>query len=91
MAIYYTAGPRRFSTVVMDGSNDDVVHDIIHVVRTLIKGRGRFCSCMPVDEGRLTMFTIDVFTTKTVYNELEREISRRYPGLCMFDPPMVVG
>lgn len=90
MAIHYVAYPRRFSTVVMDASNDDVVHDIIEITRGLLKGRGRLCSVMPFGENQLTMCEIEVYTTKSIYNMLEREISRRYPGLCMFDLPLVV-
>lgn len=90
MTIHYVDTSRKHSIVIMDASDYDVVRNIIQIVRDHVKGDGRLCSIMPVDEDRLTMDAIEVYTSMTTFKELEDELSMFYPGLCVFDPPMAV-
>ena len=92
MTIHYVCYPRRFSTVIMDGTNTDIVLDIAHIIRDFARSAGgRFCSAMPLDEDHPTMCVMEAVMTIPVYKILAGIISEKYPGLCVFDLPLAVG
>lgn len=82
--------PRKFSTVIMDGTNEANVRVIISTIElfTNKKYGQAYRRALSIDHS--TKAVIDVTTTQDVYDNIKKTIEMYYPGLCIFDPPMAV-
>lgn len=79
---------KKFTTVVMDGSNEETVRIIRESMNIVTEERYGEATCRSSDNGNPTIKVIDVITTKKIYNKIQRMIENAYPGLCVFDVPM---
>ena len=74
---------RNYKTVVMDGSNEEVLKDIINGIETATKGEAK---CYPLDDDHPTMMIIETRTCKRIYDVIQSVVEFMYPGLCVFNP-----
>ncbi len=79
---------KDYATVVMDGSNTEVVRNIIDMIDTIIEGRGRHMSSHLLDKQHPTTMVIKTRTDVNTYGFVQKVIEKLYPGLCVFNPPM---
>lgn len=77
-------------TVIWDGSNQEVVDDIISMIDEANKNRGHKATCRSMDEGHPTTMVIETRISGLIYGVVQKLIEKKYPGLCMFNPPLVV-
>lgn len=73
---------QEFTTIIMDGSNREVVDRIVDTFQTMVAGE---VTCGPMDEAHPTMMVIKTTTTPSTYGVLQWGIAHVYPGLCVFD------
>lgn len=78
----------KYTTVVMDGSHDDVVRHIIEIIDDLTKQEFGKSTCGPLDSDHPTMMVIRTKTRPSAYRVIQYIVELRYPGLCVFNPPM---
>ena len=79
---------KDYATVVMDGSNTEVVRNIIDMIDTITKGRRKRLACRLLDKQYPTTMVIETRTDVNTYDFVQRVIEKMYPGLCVFNPPM---
>lgn len=79
---------KKFTTVVMDGSDEETVRNIRESMNIVTKEKYGTATCRSLDNGHPTIKVIDVYTTTKVYNKIQQMIENAYPGLCVFDVPM---
>lgn len=79
---------KKFTTVVMDGSDEETVRIIKESMNIVIGERCGEATCRSLGDRYPTIKVIDVYTTKKVYDKIQRMIENAYPGLCVFDVPM---
>lgn len=79
---------KDYATVVMDGSNTEVVRNIIDMIDTIIEGKGRRMSNHLLDKQHPTTMVIKTRTDVNTYGFVQKVIEKLYPGLCIFNPPM---
>lgn len=79
---------KKFTTVVMDGSNEETVRIIRESMNIVTEERYGEATCRSFSNGHPTIKVIDVYTTKKVYDKIQRMIEDAYPDLCVFDVPM---
>lgn len=76
---------RTFNTVVMDGSNNVTVDNIVGVIEMITdKHHGRVYR-RALDETHPTMIVIETRTNVFDYSLMQDTIEKQYPGLCTFD------
>ena len=83
-----TSKSKKFTTVVMDGSDEETVRIIRESMNIVTKERYGEATCRSLNNGHPTIKVIDVYTTTKIYNKIQRMIENAYPGLCVFDVPM---
>lgn len=74
---------KKYTTIVMDGSNEKVLNDIINGMETATHGKAE---CRPLDDDHPTMMIIETKTNKKTYNIIRDVVEFMYPGLCVFNP-----
>lgn len=79
---------KDYATVVMDGSNTEVVRNIIDMIDTITEGRRKRMACHLLDKQHPTTMVIKTRTDVNTYDFVQRVIEKMYPGLCVFNPPM---
>ena len=79
---------KKFTTVVMDGSNEETVRIIMESMNIVTEERYGKATCRSSDNHNPSIKVIDVYTTKKVYNKIQKMIEDAYEGLCVFDVPM---
>lgn len=79
---------KDYATVVMDGSNTEVVRKIIDMIDTITEGRRKKMSCHLLDKQHPTTMVIKTSTDVDTYGFIQKVIEKLYPGLCVFNPPM---
>lgn len=72
----------EFTTIIMDGSNREVVDRIVDTFQCMVSGD---VTCEPLDENHPTMMVVKAVTTKDTYGVLQWGIAQVFPGLCVFD------
>lgn len=79
---------KNYTITVMDSSHPIVLSDIIMTVRKTTEEQhgGPVKCCKP--EGRPTLMVIEFKAKKKTYNQIKEVIESKYPGLCVFNPPM---
>lgn len=79
---------KKFTTVVMDGSDEETVRIIRESMNIVTEEKYGAATCRSLDGKHPSIKVIDVYTTKKVYDKIQRMIEDAYPGLCVFDVPM---
>ena len=79
---------KDYATVVMDGSNTEIVRNIIEMIDAITNGRRGPMSCHLLDKQHPTTMVIKTKTDVNTYGFIQRVIEKLYPGLCIFNPPM---
>lgn len=74
--------------LVMDGSNEKIVGNIIELVDHIAKELSVKAICRDLDGGHPTIKIIETAMDEERFVVTQDLIERRYPGLCVFDPPM---
>lgn len=74
---------KNYKTVVMDGSNEKVLKDIVNGMETATRGKAK---CYPLDDDHPTMMIIETKTNKKKYDIIQSVVEFMYPGLCVFNP-----
>jgi predicted double-glycine peptidase len=86
--MYDTFG-RKFRTVVMDGTDTEIVNfimsDLIDDMNFEKYGKS---TCQPLDDKHPSMIVIETYTTEDMYHTMQGVIDKCYPGLCIFNPPI---
>ena len=78
----------KYTTVVMDGTSEDVVLDIMAWIDDITEQEFGKSTCRPLDDKHQTMIVIETRTKESRYDLIRCIIELRYPGLCIFNPPM---
>lgn len=79
---------KKRTLVIMDGSNGMRVERITELVDQLAKELFVKSTCEQLDKRHPTMLVISVVMTDERYEKLKELLETRYPGLCVYDPPM---
>lgn len=77
-------GYERFTTVIMDGSNEFVNREIAGIIDMMTRRRIGRSRCRKLDRKHPTMKVIKRFTSARRYWEARRLIEKHYPGVCTF-------
>lgn len=75
---------KKFSTIVMDGSDVGVVDNIAGII-CMLSDRGVLLTRRSLDKEHPTMVVIEAPSSKLQYSIAEEIIERNYPGLCCFN------
>lgn len=78
----------KHTVVVMDGTHEDVVQDIMDWMDDITKTEFGKATCRPLDSKHPTIMVIETKTTDVSFDLIRLMIDIRYPKLCIFDPPM---
>lgn len=74
---------KNHNVVIMDGTNKNVVKDIMHRMRYVLGGRGIQISHL--DEEHPNMIVL-AYRGSTIESwDVEEEVNLKYPALCSFD------
>ena len=76
---------RDYVTVIMDGSNKEVVDDIRLTFDLVTQCEIGGTRCHPLSTEHPTIMVIETNMTKETYSEIKWVIERTYPGLCLFN------
>ena len=79
---------KDFTTVIMDGSDKEVVDTITDVIDLITEKQHGESSSSPLDSDHPTMMVVVTKTNKKIYNMIQEVIEDLYPGLCVFNPAM---
>ena len=78
----------KYTTVVMDGSNQKVVDNILKVMDVLSGARFGKSTYRLFDLEHPTTIVIETKTCARIYKRIEKVIEVLYPGLCIFNAEM---
>lgn len=78
----------KYTTVVMDGSNQKVVDNVLNVIDVLTRERYGKATCRVFDDKHPTMMVIETKTSKRIYDMIAKVVEILYPGVCMFNVEM---
>jgi hypothetical protein len=81
---------KEISVVIMDGSNQEIVDYIAAAVFDLSDLSVRSVMIYELSENHPSTIVVRSKMTDECYVEMRNRIELRYPGLCMFNPPMMV-
>lgn len=85
----FNAFTMKFNTVVMDGTQTEIVNFIMNDLIDELNNREYGKSiCRPLDDRHPTMIVIETHTTERKYKTMQDLIELCYPGQCIFNPPM---
>ena len=79
---------KKFTTVVMDGSDTDRIDAITGIINMMTEERHGEATCREFDSTHPTMKVIDIYTRRRRFNQIQSVIEQVYPGLCVFNPTM---
>ena len=79
---------KKFVTVVMDGSNENVVRTITGAIDIVTRERYGESVCRDFDSAHPTMKAIETYTNRKTYRKIQGMIESSYPGLCVFNAAM---
>ena len=79
---------KKFTTVVMDGSDADRIEAITGIVNMMTEERYGTATCRELDSDHPTIKVIDIYTRRGVFKQIQSVIEQVYPGLCVFNPAM---
>lgn len=76
---------KNFATVVMDGSDENVLRTITDAIDLVTKERHGASVCRDFDSARPSMKVIETCTDEKTYEKIRGMIESSYPGLCVFN------
>ena len=79
---------KKFTTVVMDGSDADRIDAITGIINMMTEERHGAATCRELDSDHPTMKVIEIHTRRGIFNQIQGVIEQVYPGLCVFNPAM---
>lgn len=79
---------RNYTTVVMDGSNNDYINAITGIIDMMTGERYGKATCRTLDSNHPTTKVIEVCTGRKRFNQIQDVIEQVYPGLCVFNPAL---
>lgn len=79
---------QKRTIVVMDGSNEKIVGNIIELVDHITKGLFVKATCRILDSKHPTMPVIETTMDDERFEIAQRLLEIQHPGLCVFNPPM---
>ena len=79
---------KKFTTVVMDGSDATCVESITGIMNMMTDERHGKATCRAFDSDHPTMKVIDIYTRRRRFDQIQKVIEQTYPGLCIFNPAM---
>ena len=79
---------RDFETIVMDGSNINVLGEIINQIDGFTEEMHGKSTYRSLDSDHPTMIVITTRTNALMYGCIAHAIDMLYPGLCAFNPHM---
>lgn len=80
---------KKYVTVVMDASNKEVLNDIVDWIDRITEKRHGVSMHRPLGT-RHSIEVIETYTIEERYNDIERTLEEKYPGLCVFNPVTTV-
>lgn len=78
----------KCTTVIMDGTHEDVVRDIMEWIDDITKKEFDKATCHALDSKHPSIIVIESRTTPSRIDLISEIVELRYPGLCVFNPPM---
>lgn len=81
---------KNYKTIITDGSNEEVVKDIVSTMDVLNEEFFGEAKCFPLDDAHPTTMVVETTTISVLYAVMRRFIEHRYPGLCVFDPDIKI-
>jgi hypothetical protein len=74
--------------IVMDGSDERVMDNIIGLVNHITKDLFVEATCRPLDDKHKTMIVVETVMDDETFELVQKLIEKRWPALCVFNPPM---
>jgi hypothetical protein len=81
---------RTIQTVIWDGTNQEVVDDIMSIIDKHNFSLDCKATSRPMSDDRPSTIVIETKMYNHNYGMIRILIERKYPGQCMFDPPLRV-
>lgn len=76
------------TTVIMDGSDRRTVREIMRLIDAVSGTKHGKAKCRRLDGKHPTAKVIISKSTGRVYDKIREILDERYPGLCIYNPPM---
>lgn len=77
-------GTKKFTTIIMDGSNENVNREITGIIDMVTRRRIGRTKCRKLDKNHPTMKVFKRRTSWENYRDARMIIEKNYPGLCTF-------
>ena len=79
---------KKCTVIIMDGSHSGLVGNIIELVDHITKELFVKSTCRQLDRRHPTMLVVETTMDDERYEKLQHLLDTRYPGLCVYNPPM---
>lgn len=76
---------RKFITVVIDGSDEDLVYFIKSTIDEMTNKEHGEAICSPLKKGYSSMMLIETTTESRTYASIQYVIEKVLPGKCLFN------
>lgn len=76
---------KKFVTVVMDGSDKEVLNEIIGIHGSYVYPNDKKITCHPMGKDHPTMMVISLKCSEKVYDNITSIVEKKFPGLCVFN------
>lgn len=76
---------RKRNVVVMDGSNKEVLNEVIGLFGVVAYPNGGKFTHRPLDENHPNMIVIEAKLRKNEFENARQILEEIYPGLCIYD------
>ena len=81
---------KHHQIVVMDGSDIEVLYSIVRGLDSVAIGYAPLVACRKLDREHPTIVVIDTIMDDEAYDAAKMRFEDLHPGLCIFDPPMLM-
>ena len=81
---------KRHQIVVMDGSDEEVLYSILKGIDDVVIGYAPLVACRKLHRDHPTIVVIDTLIDDEAYDAAKMRFEDLHPGLCIFDPPMLM-
>lgn len=79
---------KKCTIIIMDGSCERLVGHVIDLVDHITKELFVNSTCRELDSNHPTMLVVETMMNDERYEKLQHLIETRWPGLCIYNPPM---
>ncbi|MDD3204220.1 MAG: hypothetical protein PHS74_00575 [Lachnospiraceae bacterium] len=76
---------KDYAIVIMDGSDINVVNNIVGVVEMVTKPLFHKNNCEPIDKQHPTMLAVKFRANRKAYANIQAILQKQFPALCTFD------